>query len=177
MTVEEYRNKYRGQTPAQVRRLASESPEFRAETEMLYRKVSGASMNKNCQECWVDAYAVVIKSDPAEAEKRAKRKFDLKAGALLIDRKTGDNSKMCSMHNITDELALYHLRINPGCIRFFSRYPENWQELVAESVRKPKPQSRSGGKKSESKKPASKKPVSKQPEDKQETETGNPAES
>lgn len=176
MTIEEYKNKYRGQTQAQVRKLASESSEFRVETEMLYRKVSGSSLNKNCSECWVDAYAVIIKADPAESEKRAKRKFDLKAGALLIDRKTGDNSKMCSMHNITDELALYHLRINPGCIRFFSRYPENWQELVSASTKKPKTKTRSGGKKSKPKKPASKKPVSKQPEKKQETEAEKPAE-
>ena len=176
MTIEEYKNKYRGQTQAQVRKLASESSEFRVETEMLYRKVSGSSLNKNCSECWVDAYAVIIKADTAESEKRAKRKFDLKAGALLIDRVKGDNSKMCSMHNITDELALYHLRINPGCIRFFSRYPENWQELVSASTKKPKTQTQSGGKKSESKKPASKKPVSKQPEKKQETEAEKPAE-
>ena len=176
MTIEEYKNKYRGQTQAQVRKLASESSEFRVETEMLYRKVSGSSLNKNCSECWVDAYAVIIKADQAESEKRAKRKFDLKAGALLIDRKTGDNSKMCSMHNITDELALYHLRINPGCIRFFSRYPENWQELVSASTKKRKTKTQSGGKKSEPKKPASKKPVSKQQEKKQETEAEKPAE-
>ena len=157
MNISDYKSRYSGLTQAQIRELASESSEFRVETE-------------------VDAYAVIIKSDPDKVERRAARKFDLKAGALLIDRVKGDNSKMCSMHNITDELAIYHLRTNPKCIKYFSRYPENWQELVSASTKKPKTQTQSGGKKSESKKPASKKPVSKQPEKKQETEAEKPAE-
>ena len=176
MNISDYKSRYSGLTQAQIRKLASESSEFRVETEMLYRKVSGSPLNKNCTECWVDAYAVIIKSDPDKVERRAARKFDLKAGALLIDRVKGDNSKMCSMHNITDELAIYHLRTNPKCIKYFSRYPENWQELVSASTKKPKTQTQSGGKKSESKKQASKKPVSKQPEKKQETEAEKPAE-
>ena len=149
MNCSDYQSKYNGLTQAQVRRLASESSDFRVETEMLYRKVNGSALNKTCSECWVDAYVVIMKSDPDEVEKKLKRKFDLKAGALLIDQKTGDNSKTCSMHNITDELALYHLRTNPKCIRYFSRYPDNWQELVAASAKKKaKTKSRSVTKKS-----------------------------
>lgn len=168
MNISDYKSKYKGMTPSQVRQLASESSDFRVETEMLYRRVSGSALNKNCSECWVDAYVVIVKSDPDKVEERAARKFDLKAGALLIDRKTGDNSKMCSMHNITDELALYHLRTNPKCIRFFSRYPENWQELAAASGKKQK--SRSGSKARQGAKEAS----SDKPE--KEKESSGPAE-
>ena len=61
------------------------------------------------------------------------RLFELKAGALLIDVERGDNSKMATQHNLTDELALYHLRTNPKCIRLFTKYPDNWQEMVKEA--------------------------------------------
>ena len=142
MTIEEYKNKYRGQTQAQVRKLASESSEFRVETEMLYRKVSGSSLNKNCSECWVDAYAVIIKADPAESEKRAKRKFDLKAGALLIDRVKGDNSKMCSMHNITDELALYSAGIRRTGRNLCRHLPRSPRRRPSQEGKSPSPRNR-----------------------------------
>lgn len=175
MNIIDYKSRYSGLTQAQIRELASESSEFRVETEMLYRKVSGSPLNKNCTECWVDAYAVIIKSDPDKVERRAARKFDLKAGALLIDRVKGDNSKMCSMHNITDELAIYHLRTNPKCIKYFSRYPENWQELVAASSKKTKPQTQSG-KKSKTQSGKKSSPSTKKQETKTETVTEKPAE-
>lgn len=175
MNISDYKSRYSGLTQAQIRELASESSEFRVETEMLYRKVSGSPLNKNCTECWVDAYAVIIKSDPDKVERRAARKFDLKAGALLIDRVKGDNSKMCSMHNITDELAIYHLRTNPKCIKYFSRYPENWQELVAESSKKTKPQTQSG-KKSQTQSGKKSSPSTKKQETKTEAVTEKPAE-
>ena len=57
---------------------------------------------------------------------------------MLVDVINGDNAKMASHHNLTDELALYHLRTNPKCIRLFSKYPENWQEL-AEAEAEPQP--------------------------------------
>lgn len=158
MTIDEYKTAYAGLSPSQVRRLAAEDSDFRVETEVLYRRVTALSLNKNCSDCWVDAYVAVMKSDPDAVEKRASRMFDLKAGALLIDRVKGDNSRMCTMHNITDELAIYHLRTNPGCIRFFSRYPENWRELVEASGRKTKAQAaRKTKAQSGRKKPAAKK--------------------
>ena len=64
------------------------------------------------------------------------RQFELRYGALLIDVVDHDNSKMASAHNLTDELALYHLRTNPQCIYKFSRYPANWKKLAARSGRK-----------------------------------------
>ena len=57
---------------------------------------------------------------------------------MLVDVINGDNAKMATHHNLTDELALYHLRTNPKSIRLFSKYPENWQEL-AEAEAEPQP--------------------------------------
>ena len=79
------------------------------------------------------------------------------------------------MHNITDELAVYHLRTNPKCIKYFSRYPENWQELVAASSKKTKPQTQSG-KKSQTQSGKKSSPSTKKQETKTETVTEKPAE-
>lgn len=131
MTINEYKKKYASLTSAQVRSLANESSEFRVETEMLYRRAYNASLNKSCGDCWIDAYAVLMKTDPVKFDALSGRSFDLRAGALLLDVVNGDNDKMCTRVNLTDELALYHLKTNPNCIDFFSRLPDNWKELVA----------------------------------------------
>lgn len=123
---------------SQVRHLADTSSEFRVATETLYRQATGNALNKNCTECWVDAYAVLATMDESKFEAISTRQFDLKAGALLIDVVKGDNSKMCTRVNLTDELALYHLKTNPNCIKMFSKYPDNWQELANGTTTKTK---------------------------------------
>lgn len=77
--------------------------------------------------CWADAFILLMRIKPETYNAMENRLFDLKAGALLT---CSDSTKSCSRHNITDELALFHLRINPKCIRLFSRYPDNWEELA-----------------------------------------------
>jgi hypothetical protein len=47
----------------------------------------------------------------------------LKKGARLTA--FGNYSKNCTNQNITNELAEWHLRINPGCARLFERMPDN----------------------------------------------------
>lgn len=133
MTISEYKTKYDGLTSAQVRKLSTTSSEFVAETEALYKMAYKASINKSCNDCWVDAYVLLMKADPAAFDALVTRQFDLRAGALLLDIVGGDNAKMCTRKNLTDELAIYHLRNNPGYIKFFSRYPDNWKELVTKA--------------------------------------------
>lgn len=131
MTINEYKQAYKSLTMSQVRHLAETSSEFKVNTETLYRMATGSALNKNCTECWVDAYAILATMDESKFEALSSRKFDLRAGALLIDSVNADNSKMCTRNNLTDELALYHLKTNPNCIKMFSKYPENWQELAS----------------------------------------------
>ena len=61
-------------------------------------------------------------------------KYVLKAGVLL--QAFSDASKTCTNANITDELAEYHLKINPACARFFAVLPGI--PSVTDSVLKPK---------------------------------------
>ncbi|MEI8204602.1 MAG: hypothetical protein WCH34_16395 [Bacteroidota bacterium] len=56
--------------------------------------------------------------------------FLLLAGALLQDIVNWDNDLLCSNANITDDLALYHLKTNPNCRELFQELPENVDELV-----------------------------------------------
>ena len=57
-------------------------------------------------------------------------KFWLLAGALLQDCINQDIDLCCSNANITDDLALYHLKTNPNCRDQFQELPENVDELI-----------------------------------------------
>lgn len=58
-------------------------------------------------------------------------KYKLRSGALLRDI-NGDSSKMLSNANMTDELAEYHLRTNPKCIKFFEVMPQIIEVVAVE---------------------------------------------
>ncbi|MEI7503709.1 MAG: hypothetical protein WCJ61_10535 [Paludibacter sp.] len=60
--------------------------------------------------------------------------FLLLAGALLQDIVNWDNDLLCSNANITDDLALYHLKTNPNCRELFQELPENVDELIEDFV-------------------------------------------
>lgn len=136
MTIEKYRSQYAGISSAQVRGLIADTANaFRADTEALYEKYFKAKLNKNCPDCWFDAFLALMRGDLAQMKKRAERSFELRAGALLV-APNGDATKLCNMNTLTDELALYHLSTHPACIELFDRYPRDWETLVAEYVNK-----------------------------------------
>ena len=87
--------------------------DFLAE-KFLNKKISG------CINCYTDAYFELLTLDKKMAIEKQKCVFRLRAGALIKDV-NGDRSKMMSNHNITNELALYHLRTNPHCRKFFDK--------------------------------------------------------
>ena len=87
--------------------------DFLAE-KFLNKKIAG------CINCYTDAYFELLTLDKKMAIEKQKCVFRLRAGALIKDV-NGDRSKMMSNHNITNELALYHLRTNPHCRRFFDK--------------------------------------------------------
>lgn len=132
MTIEAYRQQYNGMSATQVRGLISSSKEFRNETEKLYTSIFRQKLNKNCGDCWMDAYILIMRTNPEKLKAMQEKIFDLRAGAVLIDPH-GDNKKTATHHNLTDELALYHLRTHPDCIKLFSVYPQNWEEMALQS--------------------------------------------
>ena len=137
--LEQFRKSYGGLTTSQVRTLIKEDAGFRNTLASLYRQCFHKHLNTGCSNCWLDAFVMLRRLTKQTFEDMKNRLFELKAGALLVDVINGDNAKMATHHNLTDELALYHLRTNPKSIRLFSKYPENWQEL-AEAEAEPEPQ-------------------------------------
>lgn len=132
MTPQEYKERYAGLTSPQVRELIKTDAAFRKETEELYVSTFKARLNKSCSDCWMDAYILLMKTDIQLLMEKAKTQFELRAGALLIDVVSHDNGKMATRHNLTDELALYHLSTCPDYRRFFTKVPDNLEELLAE---------------------------------------------
>lgn len=87
----------------------------------LKTKVSG------CKTCYYDAYVkLMIKKDIMN-----NCDFDIQAGKLIKDIAIPkDGKKTISRHNITNELALYHLKTNPLNKKYFTRMPSNLDELL-----------------------------------------------
>lgn len=128
MTLDQYKEQYKGMSAAEVRGLIARSADFRTETEKLYRSIYHKPLNKSCGDCWIDAYVLIMRGDPVKLQAMMKKRYDLRAGAVLVDPK--DPTKTATKNNITDELAIYHLRIHPTCKRLFNLLPENWEEEV-----------------------------------------------
>jgi hypothetical protein len=78
-----------------------------------YKKLTGENLRISCGTCFIEAIFKIKK-----IMERVPCKYRLKPGALL--RTFGDESKTCTNANLTNELADFHLRNNPGCIRLFS---------------------------------------------------------
>ena len=128
MTLDQYKEQYKGMSAAEVRGLIARSADFRTETEKLYRSIYHKPLNKSCGDCWIDAYILIMRGDQIKLQAMMNKRYNLRAGAVLVDPK--DPTKTATMNNITDELAIYHLRIHPTCKRLFSLLPENWEEEV-----------------------------------------------
>jgi hypothetical protein len=89
----------------------------------LHKAVSG------CKNCYTDAYFELVNFSIKQAMEQKQTAFELKGDKLLYDV-NGDTSKMLSHANLTEKLALYHLKTNPSCEKHFSLLPDNVRELV-----------------------------------------------
>src|ERR1035437_3355977 len=90
----------------------------------LHKTVSG------CSNCYFDSYMQLISLKIEIAMEKLKCVFLLLAGALLQDTVNYDNDLLCSNANITDDLALYHLKSNPFCRSLFQTLPEDVDALI-----------------------------------------------
>lgn len=129
--LEAFRSANTGRSCLEVRRLINTDKAFRAEIERLYVGVYHIPLNSACTECWVDAFVLLMRDDVDAMFERSKRLFELKAGALLRDVIDWRKELNTTHHNLTDDLALYHLATHPAYITQFSKAPDNWRELAA----------------------------------------------
>ena len=101
----------------------------------IYKKVFRKDVSNGCNQCTTDAFFELYnlyKSNEELFVKRFTCLYALKAGAVLMI--FGDTDTICTKDNVTDELAELHLSANPECISQFERYPDNYQEIIAEKA-------------------------------------------
>lgn len=90
----------------------------------LHRTVAG------CQNCYMDAYLELINLSIDKVMSKDRLEFRLRNGALLRDVVNQSIDLNCTNLNITEELALYHLKTNPGCRKMFDKLPDNIEQLL-----------------------------------------------
>ena len=129
--LEAFRSANTGRSGSEVRLQIKADKAFRAEIERLYVGVYHIPLNSACTECWVDAFVLLMRDNVDALFERSLRLFELKAGALLRDVIGWKKELNTTHHNLTDELALYHLATHPAYITQFSKAPDNWRELAA----------------------------------------------
>jgi hypothetical protein len=98
---------------------------LRNEISALSRHFLGRSVS-GCSNCFFDAYMELFYLKGMEE----KTKFKIKRGVVLYDPINQDAGKLLTAANCTDELALYHLKFNPNCRRFFYELPDNVDALI-----------------------------------------------
>ena len=106
---------------------------LRHEVDVLAKHFLGRSAS-GCSNCYFDAYMELINIKKMET----KSKFQLMRGALLYDPVNKDVSRILTFHSCTDELALYHLKHNPNCRKYFSVLPDDVDDLIEDYEEKPK---------------------------------------
>lgn len=102
---------------------------LRNEIEFLSKSIFHKSVS-GCSNCYFDAYIQLRTLNIDTVMEKIKCLFLLLAGALLHDVVNQNNDLLCSNANITDDLALYHLKTNPACRKYFQQLPENVDELI-----------------------------------------------
>ena len=103
--------------------------ELQREISELARHYLGREV-RGCSNCYSDALFELLTLNIEKAMQKEECKFKLRGGKLLLDAVNGDVSKAMTQANISDELALYHLKTNPYCEEYFEELPADWKEQV-----------------------------------------------
>lgn len=86
-----------------------------------YKQVFGRNMNIGCSTCYIESIFEIKRQ-----MERKPCKYRLKPGVLL--QAFGDETKTVTNKNLTDELAEFHLRTNPGTRKYFAIVPPEDEE-------------------------------------------------
>lgn len=137
MTYEAYIDLYGGNNYLQLRQMARGNSQFKAATASLFKAVNGEVLAVSCADCYADAALSLLKNYTKNKTKMATR-YKLRTGAYILRdvRNINNSERMATRHNLTDELAMYHLYTNPSCVKYFDTLPDGWEQEVAEYGRK-----------------------------------------
>ena len=107
-----------------------------------YKQIFNKQWKESCASCYFDCYAYLfglLKNDK-DLVFIENKLYDLRPGVLLQGYPKGGSDKNCTNNNITNELAEWHLKNNPGVEKYFTRMPEDWQERCQRSVEETTPE-------------------------------------
>lgn len=107
----------------------NQTTERRNKIASAYRQITGEILRVGCSTCYIEAIFKIKK-----AMEKKPCSYRLVPGAVLSA--FGDESKTCTNANLTDELAEFHLRNNPGVLKWFAIYPNPlpWHEVPAKEL-------------------------------------------
>ena len=113
----------------------SETSRDRALLQKAYTDHIGAWTPTSCSNCVYDRYLelyVKVKNNISVMEDT--NKFKLASGVLL--QLGFGSSEFITASTCTDEKAIQVLKLKPKDIRFFTQYPDNWEELISDELPK-----------------------------------------
>ena len=93
-----------------------------------FKQLTGKNVVISCSTCYLEALFEIINTTKMATPKG----YELKLGATL--EAFGHPEKFCTNNELTDELAEWHLKENPGQIIWFSKVPATNQKLTPEVV-------------------------------------------
>lgn len=100
--------------------------EVKKEIEMLTSSLLNRKLG-GCGNCYFDAFIELILMNMETIEKKTNCLFQLRRGALLRDI---DASKNMTQSNISNELSIYHIKRNKNVLKYFTKYPDNIEDLI-----------------------------------------------
>ena len=101
-----------------------------------YKSIFGKNWKETCQSCYFDCYAYLygaLKNDK-ELVLLANKLYEVRPGYVLTGFPKGGNDKDCNNKNLTNELAEWHLKNNPGVEKYFTKMPIDWKERCERAV-------------------------------------------
>lgn len=96
--------------------------------KQVYFNTFGKRLNSGCGTCIVEAYLELKSLTKSKIENMKNKKFEIKEGEVLSMHGMAESFTNA---NLTNRGALTVLKLNKGCIKFFTKFPEDWHKLVA----------------------------------------------
>lgn len=104
--------------------------DLQVEIKVLTRYFLGRELVGGCGNCYFDALLQLLILTEEQVMDKMSCDFKLIGGKLLLDVVNQDISKAVTQANLTEDLALYHLKTNPNCKEYFEELPADWEERV-----------------------------------------------
>lgn len=108
-------------------------PTIQRELQEIHLKLFKVNFRVNCGNCIKQAYVDIrakLNESITNQTKKSMSEFELKKGVNGDSKQIHFEHDIITNDNITDESAIRILKKMPGHIVTFSKFPENWRDIV-----------------------------------------------